>query len=86
MVVLTRDPLGGLLAAVVCAPITSTVRGLSTEVQLGADDGLRRASVANLDNVQRVARVRLMRRVGRVRSSTMRSICGALSIAVGCDR
>ncbi len=84
LVVLTRDPLGGLLNAVIAAPVTSTIRGLSTEVRVGPEDGVRRESVANLDNVQLVARSRLIRRVGRARPATMAAICGALSIAVGC--
>ena len=85
MIVLTRDPLGALLHGVIAAPVTSTVRGLSTEVPLSAADGLRVDSVANLDNVQLVARSRLVRRVGRARSSTMSVMCHALAIAVGCD-
>lgn len=85
LVVLTRDPLGSLLNAVIAAPVTSTVRHLSTEVALGPDDGIRSRSVANLDNVQLVARSRLVRRVGRVRASTLRALCEALSIAVDCE-
>lgn len=46
VVVLTREPLGGILSAVIGAPVTSTVRGLSTELALGPDDGLRVESVA----------------------------------------
>lgn len=86
LVVLTRDPMGAVLNAVIGAPVTSTVRGLSTEVPVGPDDGVRIASVANLDNLQLVARSRLVRRVGRARALTMRSICDALEIAAGCDR
>jgi len=86
MVVLTRDPMGGLLHAVIGAPVTSTIRGLSTEVRVGPEDGLRMEAVANLDNAQLVARACLVRRVGRVRLSTMRAICDALAIAVGCER
>jgi mRNA interferase MazF len=76
---------GNLLHAVIGAPVTSTVRGLSTEVPVGPSDGVRLESVANLDNLQLVARSRLLRRVGRARASTMTAICSALSIAVGCD-
>jgi mRNA interferase MazF len=85
LIVLTRDPLAGLLNAVIAAPVTSTVRGLSTEVPVGLADGVRHASVANLDNVQLVARGRLIRRVGRARPATLTSICAALAIATGCD-
>lgn len=85
LIVLTRDPMGGLLRAVIGAPVTSTVRNVSTEVPVGPEDGVRIESVANLDNVQLVARARLVRRVGRVRPSTVKAICGALCIAAGCD-
>jgi len=86
VIVLTRDPMGRVLPAVIGAPVTSTVRGLSTEVRVGADDGVRVDSAASLDNVQLVARSRLIRRVGRARPSTMSAICAALAIAVDCDR
>ena len=85
IVVLTRDPMGALLHAVIAAPVTSTIRGLSTEVPIGPDGGIRLESVVNLDNVQLVARSRLVKRVGQVSPSTMTDICRALSIAVECD-
>jgi mRNA interferase MazF len=85
VVVLTRDPFGRLLHSVIVAPITSTIRGTSTEVVVGREDGLRVMSVAALDNVQLVRRERLVRRVGRAMPATMVSICHALAIATGCD-
>lgn len=85
LIILTRSPIAALLHTVIAAPVTSTVRGLSTEVQVGPADGVRMASVVNLDNVQLVDRARLIRRVGRARPSTMRAICAALATAVGCD-
>ena len=86
VVILTRDPMGGLLHSVLAAPVTSTVRGISTEVRLHRLDGVRVASVANLDNLQLLARSRLVRRVGRARTATMSAICDALAMAVDCDR
>jgi len=84
VIVLTRDPLGRLLHSVIIAPVTSTIRGLSTEVPLGPDDGIRHPSVANLDNVQLLSRDRLRRRIGQARPATMTALCAALSIAVDC--
>jgi mRNA interferase MazF len=84
VIVLTRDPMGRLLSAVIVAPVTSTVRGISTEVPVGSDDGVRHPSVANLDNVQLVARSRLQRRIGRARPATVAALCTALSAAVDC--
>jgi len=84
VIVLTRDPLGRLLHSVIVAPVTSTIRGLSTEVPLGRDDSLRQDSVANLDNVQLLARERFRKRVGTIQPATMSALCTALSIAVDC--
>lgn len=84
VVVLTRDPLGSYLHSVIVGPVTSTVRGVSTEVEVGPDDGLRIPSVVNLDNLQLVDRGRLVRGVGRVRPETLRQICAAAAVALGC--
>lgn len=84
VVIMTRDPMGQYLNAVIVAPVTSTVRGVSTEVPVGADDGVRHPSVVNLDSVQLLAKGRLVRRVGHARAETMRRICDALRIATGC--
>jgi mRNA interferase MazF len=85
VVVLTRDPLGRYLHSVIVGPVTSTVRGLSTEVEVGPEDGLRVPSVVNLDNLQLVDRSRLHRKVGSVRRVTLTRICAAVTVAVGCD-
>ena len=84
IVVLTRDPFGRILHSVIVAPVTTTIRGISTEVVLGPHDGLRVRSVASLDNVRLVSRDRLVRRVGRVTPPSMTAICHALAIATGC--
>ncbi len=84
VVILTRDPLGRYLHSIVVGPVTSTIRGLSTEVEVGSDDGVRIRSVVNLDNLQLVERSRLQRKVGHVRQSTKEQICTAVAIAVDC--
>lgn len=84
IVVLSRDPFGAILHSVIVAPVTTTIRGISTEVVLGSDDGLRVRSVASLDNVQLAPRDRLIRRVGRVTAPSMTAICRALARATGC--
>lgn len=84
VLVLSRDPLGRVLHSVICAPITSNIRGLSTEVALGAEAGLVHPSVANFDNVFLLARSRLVRRLGRAPEPAMHAACEALAIATGC--
>ena len=85
VIVLTRDPIASALNAVIVGAVTRRVRGLSTEVPVGRQEGLAVDSVVNLDNTQLVAHERLMRRLGRVQPSTMQQICGALARAVGCE-
>jgi mRNA interferase MazF len=84
VVVLTRDPLGRLLRSVIVGPVTSTVRGLNTEVGLTEADGFRTPSVVNLDNLQLLPRTRLVRRVGKATPATLVAICAATAEAIGC--
>lgn len=48
---LTRDAATAILASVTCAPITRTVRGIRSEVDLDARCGLPEACVINCDSV-----------------------------------
>lgn len=84
VLVLSRDPMGRLLRSVICAPVTSTIRGLGTEVRLGKDAGLAHPSVANFDNTFLLPRAMLVRRLGRASAATMDAACRALAIATGC--
>ncbi len=84
VLVLTRDPMGRILESVICAPITSKVRAVSTEVSIGPEAGLDRDSVVNLDNMMLLHRSLLLRHMGRASVDTMEAACEALAIAVGC--
>lgn len=86
VLVLSRDPMGRLLRSVICAPITSKIRGITTEVPLGREAGLAQKSVANFDNTFLLARRRLVRRLGAASPATMEAACKALATATGCRR
>ena len=49
--VLTRDAAIAVLTAVTCAPITRTIRGIRSEVEIGIEQGLPEACVISCDNV-----------------------------------
>jgi len=51
VLVLTREIVRPHLSRVTIAPITSTVRGLSTEVPVGRANGLDHDSVVSCDNI-----------------------------------
>ena len=85
VVVLTRDSVIPFLNTVMVAPVTTTVRGIPSEVVVGANEGLDHTSAVNLDHVQTVAKTRLRDRKGRLSVEKMREVCRALAIATGCE-
>ncbi len=84
VLILTRDSAIGHLATVTIAPITSTIRGVPSEVILDIEDGMKRRCAVNLHNAVTVAQARLGRRVGTLRAERMREVCAALGFALGC--
>lgn len=51
VLVLTRELVRPMMTRVTVAPITSTVRGLSSEVPVGVRNGLDQNCVVSLDNI-----------------------------------
>ncbi len=49
--ILTRDAAIEVLSSVTCAPITRTIRGIRTEVEIGPEQGLPQRCVISCDNV-----------------------------------
>ncbi len=85
VVILTRSRVAARLHAVVVAPVTSTVRGLPTEVALGSDEGVKDGSVANLDNTLLLRRSSLGRRCGQVDLQRWPEFCRAMHKMMGCS-
>jgi mRNA interferase MazF len=84
VVVLTRESAIDYLSAVTVAPITSSIRGVPSEVLLTEADGMKGTCVVNLHNVLTVSKAHLGRRVAVLSSERLREICGALGFALGC--
>jgi mRNA interferase MazF len=64
VVILTRDLVRPHLERVTVAPITTTIRGLSTEVPLGPANGLDHDCVISCDNIVTVPKNVLGRLIG----------------------
>jgi len=64
VVVLTRETARTVMTKVTIAPITSTTKGLSSEVPVGPANGLEHDSVISLDNVLTVPVSQLGRTLG----------------------
>jgi mRNA interferase MazF len=85
VVVLTRGSALSYLSTGTVAPITSTIRGVPSEVLLSEEDGMKSPCAVNLHNAVTVSQARLGRRVAQLRSSRMAEICAAVRFALGCD-
>lgn len=84
VVVLTRARVAPRLHRVLVAPVTTTVRGLATEVAVGDAEGVRAGSVANLDNVALVPVTCLLRQAGRVPPDRWPEVCRAMAAVMAC--
>jgi mRNA interferase MazF len=85
VLVLTRDQVRSRRHLVTVAPITSTVRGLSVEVAVGAANGLDQASVVNLDNIMTISLGDLGRQIGRLLPEQEATLTEAIHAAFDLD-
>jgi mRNA interferase MazF len=85
VLILTRRSALGYLGRVTVAPITSTIRGVPSEVALGLEDGMKQPCAVNLHNVVTIAKDGLGRRLAQLGPDRMRQVCAALAFALECD-
>lgn len=82
VLLLSRSSSVRYLNKLIVAEVTSTVRGIPQEIQVGEREGLREASVVNFDNVHVVAKRRLGERLGALDASRTREVKRALGYAL----
>jgi len=85
VVVLTRELVRPHLARVTVAPITTTVRGLSTEVPVGPANGLDHACVVSCDNIATVPKSALGPQVGYLLPAQESALTAAIHAAFDLD-
>ena len=85
VVVLTRDSAIAYLSTVTVAPITSTIRGIPSEVILNEDDGMKGSCAVNLHNAVTVSQGRLGKRVAHLSVARLHELCEAVQFSLGCD-
>jgi mRNA interferase MazF len=73
------------LARVTVAPVTGTVRGLSTEVAVGPANGLDRDCVISCDNIVTVPRTALGRQLGYLLPDQEAELAAAIRAAFDLD-
>ena len=85
VLILTRQSAVDNLSTVTVAPITSTVRGVPSEVVLDVNDGMKGPCVVNLHNAVTFSQERLGKRVASLGAEKMQQVCAALQFALGCQ-
>ena len=83
--VLTRDSAIAYLSTVTVAPVTSTIRGVPSEVVLNEEDGMKAPCAVNLHNAVTVSQQRLGKRLAQLGPAKMNEVCAALRFSLGCD-
>ena len=83
--VLTRNSAIAYVSTVTVAPVTSTIRGVPSEVVLNEKDGMKFPCAVNLHSAVTVSQQHLGKRVAQLSSTRMNEVCAALRFSLGCD-
>lgn len=85
VLVLTREVVRAHMNTVTVAPITTTIRGLSTEVSLGLANGLEARCVVACDHVTTIPATSLGRQIGRLLDEQEAQLTDAIHAAFDLD-
>jgi mRNA interferase MazF len=84
VLILSRNEAIAVLDTVTVAPITTTIRGIRSEVTVGVREGLKGPSAIKLDHLQTISKSALKYFIGSVADHTLSDVCGAVEHAFGC--
>lgn len=85
ILILTRDSIIPYLNEITVATITSTIRGIPSEVALNAGDGMPMECAINLDHLQTVPKSKIGKRITTLSVEKLSEIAPALCFALGLD-
>lgn len=83
VLILTRDPALAFLGEVTVAPVTSTIRGIPSEVELSRSDGMPRDCAVNFDHLQTVPKARVGALIAELPREKWQHVQAALLFALG---
>jgi mRNA interferase MazF len=72
-------------STVICAPVYSRHDGLSTQVRVGAAEGLKHESSLHCDELVSLPKSVLTHYIGSLKADGLREVARALSISLGLD-
>jgi mRNA interferase MazF len=82
VLILTRDSILEYLGEVTVAPVTSTVRGIPSEVLLSRTDGMSGDCAINCDHIQTVSQAKVGSVITTMPTSKMAQVTAALRFAL----
>lgn len=82
VVLLSRDEAYVVRNAVTVAEVTSTIRGIPVEVEVGPEDGLPKKCVVNLDTIVTIRKDLLIERIAVLRDEKIEQINSAIKFAL----
>jgi len=85
VIVSRQELVDSAYSTLICAPIYTNYEGLSTQVQVGVEEGLKHPSAIRCDELISILKTRLTDYVGVLSEKKLVELWRALSIAVGID-
>lgn len=86
VLILTRDSAIPYLTGITVVPITTTIRGIPSEVLLSPEeDGMMESCVVNTDNIQTIQKANLGALITRLSQERMRQVRAAIEFSLGFD-
>jgi mRNA interferase MazF len=83
VLLLSRNDAYSYLSKFIAVEITSTIRGIASEIALGEEEGLPKACVANCDSLRMVPRTSLTKRAGQLTHTREADVKRAMGAALG---
>lgn len=83
VLLLSRNEAYLVWALVTVAPITTRIRHIAAEVPLGAQDGMPKPCVANLDSIVTISKAVLRERIASLDRDKLDAVEGAIRFALG---
>ena len=82
VVLLSHDEAYAVRNAITVAEVTSTIRGIPVEVELGPEEGLPKKCVVNLDTIVTIRKDLLIGRIAILRDEKIEQINSAIKFAL----
>ncbi len=85
VVLLSRNEAYTVRSLVIVAPVTTRIRHIPSEVQLGIDDGMQQECVANLDTITTIPKDCLQTRLAILSAKKLKEVEAAIHFTLGLE-